>query len=241
MQDNKSVRPFWDLIDELDQKTGSEDHFSWLYRPKEFQQDIASLVRVLGETVPGADAWQHDVDGHPAYLLPAVLGCLCHGSSPGGSYEPSPTPDVRWGEGDTRLEVVPDGFEDLLYQRAPRGATSFLWTCYSEYEGSVATIGNRQTRLVTSVRSRLYDPEDVDEEHGYYTPSAAAIGIARGKKLELYPFPPEWWKVVNRVHREVSRMTARRRAEREMTHELRGFVDLLGWEAVNKALQRLRP
>ncbi len=185
---------------------------------------------ILLAEMPQAKEWIFRTDcpdlDRVRVLLPEVLFALRYGAFE----DKSPSPQEFEPENIT-LHLSEEKFEEVLFAHPPRGAITFYWNIYSE-DGFAQPRGRE--RIEQLLRDVTYDGEYPDGLSG------GAFGFIRGKKLELYTFPVNWISIAERVHHELDRMTAKEKASKELRFELDSFMRLLGWEAVNTTLQKLR-
>ena len=135
---------------------------------------------------------------------------------------------------DITIHLSEEEFENILFQKPPRGAITFMWNIFDE-DGFTRPSNNE--RLVTFLYDYHHDGDEITNENI----TGAVLGFIKGKCLELYAFPQTWFSIIEQVHHEIGKMTAVEKAGKEISHELKAFVDLLGWDVVNTKLQKLKP
>lgn len=225
---------FWDFIEGCRATEGKE------YLAEVSEGSVTQAIRMLNESIPIAARWTHfrpvAVNGSPIFLLMAALYEGSHGENSPRAWKYAPE--------DVTLHLDSETFEEVLFQTPPRGAVCFFWDTF-DFDDSFHQLRAGQ-RIAMQVRSKAYepglhfDPETGKAEGGYLEYTAAAIGFIHGTKVEVFAFPISWMDILDKARHDLDRMTAKEKAAKQLPHELKAFVDLLGWDAVNAALQQLR-
>ncbi len=127
-------------------------------------------------------------------------------------------------------------FEQLMYQKTPKGSQTFFWSI-SDEDGLAISKGDE--RIASFLHRKLQDNDP--ESDGYFTVSGAAVGLIRKEQIDLYPFPENWKHILMRARKDIRRMTATERAKKQLEFEIKSFVNLVGWKEVNATVERLRP
>lgn len=125
-------------------------------------------------------------------------------------------------------------FETLLYQRQPRGTHAFIWDSWETKEMISDKIAFPFTgeSFVSCFKRCFYASR---KRRG------AALVLVRKEHVDVYPIPPDWKEIVERVRRLRRKMTAKEKLQIELTFELGAFIGLLGWKEIDTALRALRP
>src|SRR3989344_3048879 len=215
------------------------DPEAWFHAPRQAEGPWHEATEALLAELPQGEGWKSIGDyvgaQYPRVLLPELLMSLAWGAAMGSS---SPAPQ-RYEPQDIELHLDRERFENILFQKPPRGAIAFLWVLHDE--DSFDLPNNREV-VGTFVRRMMWrTASERVEGEGYAEPIGAAIGFIQGKKLAVYPFPTEWQAVVEAVRGRMKQMTASEKARKQLPEELGAFVELLGWEEVSRALNKLRP
>lgn len=214
---------FWGIVEDKLQMEGIEQPWRLSLSA------ISTVESVLLNIVQNIEQWQNYL--HPDrnlvfYLLCALkYGATDKDSPKAWSYDPA----------EVTLHNAEE-FTNLLYQRSPRGSISFLWILSGD--DTFIQPSNKETYL--ELVSSSLDGYTEEEECKVRLLEGAAVGIIRGKKVDVYPVPKNWEEVTGYVRHDLDKMTAVEKATKELSHELKAFVDLLGWETVNAKLHELR-
>lgn len=210
---------FWEYLDNYGNVEGDDfwDHFDNI-------MDKASMILI--EECPDAANW---VGKDKKYPLMSLLTCLA------SSVDEFHSPLRKRFEPTDVVIHTEEEFKSVLFQRRKRGHIAFTFDVCAGF-GFHQPSDNQ--RMISHIRD--IDVFFMDDE-GYNTLlEAGAIGFIRGKKIDLYPFPENWIEHAESVRRYMDHMTAKEKAEAELTFELKSFVDLLGWDKVNEALTSLK-
>ncbi|MFA6493245.1 MAG: hypothetical protein WCV58_03850 [Patescibacteria group bacterium] len=132
------------------------------------------------------------------------------------------------------LHVGEDEFKKLLFQKPPRGTVPFVYDILGT--DSLIQPGHGE-RLVTYLRGMHFFSEEDDQPFEF---EWVVVGFIRGEKIDMYPFPKNWPEIIEQIRYELDKMTAKEKAVIELPHELRAFVELLGYDAVSAELQKFR-
>jgi hypothetical protein len=221
---------FWSYVNEQ-----AINELEWVSAAHNADVRWVKACELLLAELPSAKDWVAKEDDRYRYkriLMPELLFALAWGSFDGKSPKP-----MQYHPSDITLHFSEEEFENILFQKPPRGAITFRWDIYDEDAFFIPPAGKC---IAPSIRDVCYDPGD--EEHPYPgNLTGGVIGFIRGRKIELYVFPPTWTGILEHVYQELKKMTAKEKAKKQLSHELKALVDLLGWDAVNTQVQKLRP
>ena len=224
---------FWEFVN-----AQQMDEDAWMHAAYGPDRSWVKARDILISELPEAEKWKQigksNDQNSPRVLLPELLMSLAWGSFDGKSplprqYEPK----------DITLHLSRDDFENILFQKPPRGAITFRWDIYDEDGFELPQ--NRETLAVFSRRTMWLTKEQTGSDERYISPTGVAFGIIRGEKLDIYPFPHDWQSVLDSVRQQMRKMTAAEKARKQLSHELKSLVDLVGWKDVHAELLKLRP
>lgn len=209
---------FWDFMNEHGREAA------------EHQPLIDLANELLLEELPSAGNWLYDweIPGWNAlYMLTAIKW---------GDFFGTKSPrQMQYDPKDVTLHFDEQEFRDLIMLKPARGMLTYMWTMYDE--DCIAQPSSKATRIVSFICNELNALHDDEEMRS--NPGAAAILIARDKRLDAYVFPKNWRDIVEAVYWELKKMTAKEKAAKDLPHVLREFAGLLGWEAVNREVEKM--
>ncbi len=195
------------------------------------KQEIEEAQKLLVSELPDADKWrEHWGYGSARPLLYLFLLWMADNSL---SAPKNPKP-MQYNPKDITLHFAEEEFQDILFQKMPRGAITLAWSTIDDGGGFTLPSGDEK-RVLRFVRDCF-----CDDVNGHCSLDSGVLCFIRKKKLELYIFPEKWLDIVEYVHHEIDKMTAVEKVRKELPHELKSFVDLLGWESVNTELAKLK-
>jgi hypothetical protein len=204
---------------------GFEDGTDEWARARDFLLDEFPQGRVW-------DSWERSESDRSRNLMPQLLFALAWGAC----IDQSPAPR-RFHPGDITIHSSREAFRDILFQNQPRGAVMFLWGISGEdFFSRPANAGESVSSFVRrKLRNSHMGEEQQNELRGL------VLGFARNDKLKIYPFPRDWWAIVEEARREKKKMSPEDKARKQLNHELRSLIEVVGWNDVDEALWKLRP
>jgi hypothetical protein len=232
---------FWDWVNARNEGTtdhpwdlwhgwANDGHSVWETARNLLFDELSDSDRQLAREWRQVDRSNHR--NTPRQLLPELLTALAFTSFEGN------TPMAKqFRPKDVMLHSDQD-FREILFQKPPRGVLTFRWDIFDE-DGFVYP-NNRETLAVFIRRTMWDNKKDTGDYEGWTNITGAALGFIRGDKLDVYPFPINWGEIVDDVRHHLRKMTAAEKAKKQLSFELKSLVDLVGWDAVNGELAKLR-